>query len=76
MVLGYEHKKDNHEEVRDGIVNGGDTPQGNQNAPEVQVDENKQVPVNPLAITDCDVRWPCFKCPKPSSPEFRPFGTS
>ena len=43
------------------IANAGATPQGNRNAPQVQAAANDQVPVNPPAMTDGEVRAALFQ---------------
>ena len=48
------------------IANIGAIPQGNRNAPEVQDVANDQVPVNPPAMTDCEVRADLFQMARSS----------
>ena len=52
--------------VGEGIANTGAIPQGNRNAPEVQDVANDQVPVNPPAMTDCEVRADLFQMARSS----------
>ena len=47
--------------VGDEIANAGATPQGNRNASQVKVAAHEQVSVNPLAMTNDEVRDTCFK---------------
>ena len=56
VVIGDEHKKDNHEGTGGRIANVGATPQGNQIPPQVKVVVNDQVLVNPPDIMYAEVR--------------------
>ena len=47
--------------VGEKIAIGGVTLQGNQNAPQVQAAANDQVPVNPPAMMDGEVRAALFQ---------------
>ena len=60
MVIGDEHK-DIHEWSRRRDCDAGATPQGNRVPPQVQVIANDQVLVNPLAMTDGEVRASLFQ---------------
>ena len=47
--------------VGEETANVGSTPQGNRNASQVKAAAHEQVSVNPLAMTNDEVRDTCFK---------------
>ena len=61
MVIGDEHKNDNREKSRRRDWECGATPQVNQVPSYVQATTNDQVPVNPPAMMDGEVRAALFQ---------------
>ena len=49
------------QEEYENIVNAGSTPQGNQNVHQVKATANDQIPVNPPAMKDGEVRAALFQ---------------